>query len=177
MSLPKSYEFHMSGHLIRLFHASPYSLDEIYNPMFSNKNTRNSNSEITNPDRLFENTEFLEKTQDDPTPDIVGFGHIHTPFIVRHKNKTIFNTGSVGIPVEMMNFDENDTSNKFSTLASYIILEGFLDNTNLDSISFQLLRIPYDIEKEITDLENSTMHGKENIIKSLLSAIPNAYNK
>ena len=87
MSLPKSYEFHMSGHLIRLFHASPYSLDEIYNPMFSNKNTRNSNSEITNPDRLFENTEFLEKTQDDPTPDIVGFGHIHTPFIVRHKNK------------------------------------------------------------------------------------------
>lgn len=177
MSLPKYYEFHMSGHLIRLFHASPYSLDEIYNPMFSNKNTRNSNSEITNPDRLFENTEFLEKTQDDPTPDIVGFGHIHTPFIVRHKNKTIFNTGSVGIPVEMMNFDENDTSNKFSTLASYIILEGFLDNTNLDSISFQLLRIPYDIEKEITDLENSTMHGKENIIKSLLSAIPNAYNK
>ena len=37
--LPVSYEFYMSGHLIRLFHASPYNLTEIYNPMFSNKNS------------------------------------------------------------------------------------------------------------------------------------------
>ena len=173
MTLPKSYEFHMSGHLSRLFHASPYSLDEIYNPMFSNKNTRKSNSEITNPDRLFENTEFIGKNQNDPSPDIVGFGHIHTPFIVRYKNKTIFNPGSVGIPVEMMNCDEDDISNKFSTLASYIIIEGFYGSIHLDSISFQLVRVPYNIQKEITDLENSNMHGKDTIIKSLLSAIPN----
>ena len=63
----------MSGHLIRLFHASPYSLDEIYNPMFSNKDNKKGNIEITNPDRLFENTEFLGKTSNDPIPDIVGF--------------------------------------------------------------------------------------------------------
>ena len=29
----------MSGHLIRLFHASPFGLDYLYNPMFSNENT------------------------------------------------------------------------------------------------------------------------------------------
>lgn len=173
INLPKSHEFYMSGHLIRLFHASPYSLDEIYNPMFSNKDNKKGNIEITNPDRLFENTEFLEKTANDPIPDIVGFGHIHTPFVVRHKNKTIFNSGSVGIPVEMQNFDENDTSNKFSTLASYIILEGFYGSRSLDSISFQLVRVSYDIQKEIADLKNSNMPGKESIIKSLLTAIPN----
>ena len=173
LSLPKSYEFHMSGHLIRLFHASPYSLDEVYNPMFSNKNNLKGDSEITNPDRLFENTEFIGKSQNDPTPDIVGFGHIHTPFIVRHKNKTIFNPGSVGIPVEMLNCDENDTCNKFSTLSSYIIIEGVYNSTQLDSISFQLVRVPYNIQKEIIDLENSNMPTKERTIKSLLYAIPN----
>ena len=154
MSLPKSYEFYMSGHLIRLFHASPYSLDEIYNPMFSNKNTKNSTLEIENPDRLFENTDFIGKSKSDPVPDIVGFGHIHTPFIVRHKNKTLFNSGSVGIPVEMLNDDENDISNKFSTLASYIIIEGFYESLQLNTISFQLVRVPYNIEKEIIDLKN-----------------------
>lgn len=68
-SLPISYEFYMSGHLIRLFHASPYSLDEIYNPMFSNKNSKYSHLEIEKPDRLFENTPFIGKTASDPVPD------------------------------------------------------------------------------------------------------------
>ena len=36
-NLPVSYDFYMSGHLVRIFHASPYSLDDLYNPMFSNK--------------------------------------------------------------------------------------------------------------------------------------------
>lgn len=175
-ALPKSFEFYMSGHLIRLFHASPYSLDEIYNPMFSNQNSKYSNLEIKNPDRLFENAEFIGKTSSDKIPDIIGFGHIHTPFVVRYKNKTIFNPGSVGIPIEMLNSDENDTSNKFSTLASYIIIEGYYNCRNLDSISFNLIRVPYCIEKEIEDLKKSDMNGKDIIIRSLLSAIPNTYD-
>ena len=172
-SLPVSYEFYMSGHLIRIFHASPYALDEIYNPMYSNKTTNYSHLEIENPERLFENTDFIGKTKDDPTPDIVGFGHIHTPFLVRYKNKTMFNPGSVGIPVEMHNRDINDKNNKFSTMASYTIIEGIFESKKLDSISFNSVRVPYNIKQEVKDLEDSDMPNKEIMIRSLTSAIPN----
>ena len=141
--------------------------------MYMNMEPYRKNMQIHNPDRLFENTEFIGKTDADPTPDIVGFGHIHTPCLVRHKNKTIFNPGSVGIPVEMLNDNFDDKTNKFSTLASYIILEGEFDNKELSSISFNHIRVPYDIQKEVEDLEKSDMPGKEANIKSLLSAIPN----
>lgn len=172
-SLPISHEFYMSGHLIRLFHASPHSLEEIFNPMFSNKDSKYNYLEIENPNRLFENTELIGKTSNDPIPDIIGFGHIHTPCLVRYKNKTIFNPGSVGVPVEMENTDINDKNNKFSTVASYTILEGFYGKKELDSISFNSVRVPYDIKKEVEDLENSDMPNKEVIIRTLTSAISN----
>ena len=175
-SLPISYEFYMSGHLIRLFHASPFSLTDIYNPMFSNEGTKFIGKEIKNPEDLFKNTEFIGKTSSDPIPDIIGFGHIHTPCIVRFKNKTIFNPGSVGIPVEMMNSDITDESNKFSTLASYIIVEGNYNDRNLSSISFNLVRIPYDIKKELESLKLSQIPNKDIIYRSLIGALPTLYN-
>lgn len=91
-NLPVSHEFYISGHLIRLFHASPYSLDDIYNPMFSNKDTNYPGRELNSALDLFANTDFIGKTSSDPEPDIIGYGHIHTPCIVRFKNKTLFNT-------------------------------------------------------------------------------------
>lgn len=175
-NLPKSYDFYMSGHLIRLFHASPFSLDGIYNPMFSNANNNYANIEIKNPEILFKNTKFLNKTEEEPEPDIVGYAHTHTPCIVRFKNKTIFNTGSVGIPVEMLNSNPDDKSNKFSTLASYIIVEGNYDSKDLSSISFNLVRVPYDIEKEIRDIEESDMPNKAMVIRSLRGAISTSNN-
>lgn len=174
-NLPKSHEFYMSGHLIRLFHASPFGLDDIYNPMFFGQSTYFPGMEINSPEKLFKNTEFLGKSPDDKEPDIIGYGHIHTPFIVRFKNKTLFNPGSVGIPVEMMNSDINDESNKFSTLASYIIIEGNYGDQSLGPISFNLVRIPYNIQKELDDLESSDMPNKEMIIRSLKGAIPTIY--
>ena len=175
-NLPVSHEFYMSGHLVRLFHACPYNLNDIYNPMFSNVENTITKSEITNPEDLFKNTDFIGKTSSDPEPDIVGYGHIHTPFLVRFKNKTLFNTGSVGIPVEMMNVSTNDPSNKFSTLASYIILEGNYESKELGSIAFNLVRVPYHIEKEIADLEASDMPNKNMIIRSLKDALPSVYD-
>lgn len=176
-NLPKSYDFYMSGHLIRLFHASPYGLNDIYNPMYSNKGMLSPNRvELESPEELFKNTEFLGKNPNDKEPDIVGYGHIHTPFIVRYKNKTIFNSGSVGISVEMLNSDINDESNKFSTLASYIIVEGNYNSKDLSSISFNIVRVPYDIEKEIKDLEASNLPIKNMVIRSLKGAIPTSPN-
>ena len=90
-NLPVFYDFYMSGYLIRLFHASPFDLDYVFNPMFSNENTIYSNRELKDGLKLFENTDFIGKTENDPIPDMVGYGHLHTPNIFRIKNKTIFN--------------------------------------------------------------------------------------
>lgn len=169
-NLPISYEFYMSGYLIRLFHASPFGLDYVFNPMFSNKNTVYSATEIHDAMELFENTKLIGKTDKDPVPDIIGYGHIHTPNIVRIRNKTIFNPGSVGMPIEMLNDNFNDSTNKFSTLASYIVLEGLLNSKELSSISFNLVRIPYNIEEEIKLLENSSLPSKNKLIAELRSA-------
>ena len=175
-SLPFSHEFYMSGHLIRLFHASPYSLDAIYNPMF-----KNGNADVSlvhnEPDHLFDNTKLLGKSEKDSTPDIVGFGHIHTPFIVRFENKTLFNPGSVGIPIEMLNKDKDNEKNKYSTMISYMIIEGDYKSKKLGNISFQLVRLNYDIEKEIKDLEKSDMPNKQMVINSLKTSMPSFYAK
>ena len=165
-----SYDFYMSGHLIRLFHASPISLEHMFNPMYSNANTIYFEKTITDPYDLFKNTEFIGKTENDPIPDVVGFGHLHTPNIYRFANKTVFNVGSVGIPAEMLNEGEQDETSKFSTMASYMILEGNLDSKELSSLSFTLVRLPYDIEKEVKYLEESDMPNKDVIIKTLRTA-------
>lgn len=167
---PISYEFYMSGHLVRLFHASPISLEHVFNPMHPNSDSLYFNKIITNPNDLFKNTKFIEKTENDPIPDVVGFGHLHTPNLYRFSNKTIFNVGSVGIPVEMANEGEETATSKFSTMSSYMILEGELNSKELSTISFTLVRVPYDIEKEIKYLEYSDMPNKEIIIQSLKTA-------
>lgn len=173
-NLPISYEFYMSGHLIRLFHASPIALDAIYNPMYKNNTDRALI--LDSPEELFKNTDLIGKTEQDPIPDIIGYGHLHTPFIVRYKNKTIFNPGSVGIPIEMQNNDENDEKNKYSTMISYIILEGEYDSKDFGNISFQMVRLKYDIEKEINSLKESDMPSKELVVNNLKTSIPTVFN-
>ena len=169
-NLPISMEFYLSGHLVRLFHASPISLDHIFNPMYPNSDSPYFDRIILNPEDMFKNTEFIGKTENDPVPDVVGYGHLHTPNIFRYKNKTIFNVGSVGIPVEMMNDGNENETSKFSTMASYMILEGNLNSIELAPISYSLVRLPYDIEKEIKYLEESDMPNKEVIITALKTA-------
>lgn len=168
-TLPVVHEFYLSGHLVRLFHASPQSLTHIYNPMF-----QHSTMYVTLPDcmQLFENTDFIGKTPKDPIPDIVGYGHLHTPNYFRYANKTLFNPGSVGIPTEMHSQDAHSPKNVLSTLASYAILEGEYASKELSSISFQFVRVPYAIEKEVEFLRNSSIYNREQLIQNLLTAIP-----
>ena len=170
-NLPFSYDFYLSGHLVRLFHASPYSLKHIFNPLHSNAENEYAKFELNSPLQLFENTKFLGKSVSDPVPDIVGYAHIHSPNLFRFKNKTIFNTGSVGLPIEIDN-DINDVElSHFSTLSSYVILEGFLDSKELSEYSINFIRLPYDLKKEIKKLENSDIPDKETLLKNLSKAI------
>jgi len=172
--LPVMHEFYLSGHLVRLFHASPQSLSHIFNPMFHNASSSSSyaDAELSSCLELFENTDFIGRTSVDPVPDIVGYGHLHTPNYFRFANKTIFNPGSVGIPTEMSSKDASSPDNRFSTLASYAILEGEFDARELSGVSFQFVRVPYDIEKEVTYLRNSTIFNKEQMIQNLTTATP-----
>lgn len=170
-SLPISTEFYMSGRLIRLFHASPYSLSHIYNPMYSNQDSLRKVVELDSPLKLFDNTDFIGKTSNDPIPDIIGYGHIHTPSIFRYQNKMVFNTGSVGMPIEMANDSSFvDSTTHFSTLSSYIIIEGTYNSKILSSLSINLVRVPFDIKKEIEFLKLSDMPNKEKSINSLITA-------
>ncbi|MCL2341675.1 MAG: metallophosphatase family protein [Firmicutes bacterium] len=168
-NLPVSHDFYMSGYLIRLFHASPFNLEDIYNPMYKNEG-RYKDFELPAPELLFMNTPFISKTDKDPIPDIVGYGHLHTPNLFRFRNKTIFNPGSLGVPMELSNIDKADPNTHFSTLASYIILEGEFNSKTLSSISFNLVRLPYDVEKEVNFLNMSDIPNKENTISKLRTA-------
>ncbi len=171
-NLPVMHEFYMSGYLVRLFHASPFSLEHMYNPVYSNKDSNYAKTEIKDPESLFENTEFIGRSNYDKQPDIVGFGHVHSPCLVRVKNKMLFNVGSVGMPVEMLNTSKMDDTSKFSTVSSYAILEGEEGGENLDSISIQLCRVPYPIEKEIERIKASSIPTKEALIRKLQTAEP-----
>lgn len=171
-NLPYYHDFYLSGHLVRVFHASPLSLKHIFNPLHSNAESEDyKNFEILHPMQMFENTKFLGKSESDPVPDIVGYAHIHSPNIFRFKNKTIFNVGSVGLPIEIDN-DENDVElSHFSTFSSYIILEGNLNSKELGAYSINLVRLPYDLQKEIKDLEMSDIPDKDTLLKNLSKAM------
>lgn len=170
-SLPISYEFYLSGHLIRLFHASPFSMKHIFNPLHSNAENEYANFELSSPLDLFENTNFIGKNVNDPVPDIVGYAHIHSPNLFRFKNKTIFNTGSVGLPIEIDSDDSDSDFCHFSTVSSYVVLEGTLNSKEFSSYSINLVRLPYDLQKEIDRLEKSDIPDKDILLKNLSKAM------
>ena len=70
----------------------------------------------------------------------------------------------------MLNNDINEKTNRFSTVSSYIILEGILDSKELSSININLVRLPYDIEKQVKLLEESTMPSRKRFINEIRSA-------
>lgn len=171
-SLPMYHEFYFSGHLIRIFHASPFSLKHIFNPLHSNAESSDyKNFEVLDPMDMFKNTEFLGKTEDDPVPDIIGYAHIHSPNIFRFKNKTLFNTGSVGLPIEIDNDDKDMELSHFSTISSYIILEGDFNSKKLSPYSINLIRLPYNLKNEIDNLKKSDIPDKNILLKNLSKAM------
>ena len=147
-------------------------MKHIFNPLHSNVDSKDyKNFEILDPMELFKNTKFIGKNDKDPVPDIIGYAHIHSPNMFRFKNKTIFNTGSVGLPIEIDNDDTDIELAHFSTISSYIILEGVLDSKEISSYSINLVRLPYNVEKEIAKLEKSDIPDKKILLKNLSNAM------
>ncbi|MBP1154731.1 MULTISPECIES: metallophosphoesterase family protein [unclassified Paenibacillus] len=133
LELPFFADLRMSGRRIRLLHASSRS---VYHRVLRKANKKEKLA-------MFENTEhtggFL---QTELTPDVIGYGDIHVPFLQTLKSEQIkglllFNTGSVGAPYDGL------------TQASYTILEGTADGNEEAPFSVQSVRVPYDIEQAI----------------------------
>lgn len=138
-SLPYSYEFYMSGSLVRLFHATPYA----------------NNKAVLVLDSIQKKYEMFlpsEKTVSQEVADVVIYGHIHHPFLDKLYNKTLINIGSVGNSFDAIRNDEKDSSVLETTKSNYLIIEGELGSKEYTSdISFQFVRVPYDIKKELAD--------------------------
>ena len=147
-NLPVSYDFYLSGYKIRLMHSSPRTVHE--KSYFWDFNTKFDE----HFEYMFENTEFLNKCGNEK-PDIVIFGHIHKPFIIRRKNKVLINPGAISNASDML-----DVNGKHVTYGSYLLLEGELESRELCSISYKLVKFSYDNMAEAKKIIESDMPNK-----------------
>jgi len=123
--LPNTIELLLSGKRVRLFHASQQSVHR--RVLF--------NDEPFKLRSMFENTAFTGF--DRPEPDIVGYGDIHHPYMLPVEDRTLFNVGSVGNPMD------------YIPMAGYAILKGLLGSATPSPLSIEIVRLPYSINAAI----------------------------
>ncbi|WP_078552520.1 metallophosphoesterase family protein [Bacillus alkalicellulosilyticus] len=145
-NLPFYHDFYMSGKLIRLVHASPQSVHHRVQPWDS----------LEKKLAMFESTENTDYTYQ--MPDIVGYGDIHNAFIQHIEKKTLFNSGSVGNPLDVPQ-------------ASYVILEGRYQSETEAPISIQFTRVPYDVDLAIQNAIDEKMPKLQEYIDELRTGI------
>jgi len=141
--LPLYIEFYMSGKLFRLCHASP---TDVFHRVFR---TASKEEKLS----LFHST-FSNKNES----DVLGYGDIHGAYIEHFNEKTLFNVGSVGNPLDV-------------TQASYGIIEGIFDSREIDTCAISIVRVPYDVERSIKYALDSDMPEKEEYINELRTGI------
>ncbi|MFD6179333.1 MULTISPECIES: metallophosphoesterase family protein [unclassified Isoptericola] len=120
---PLSHDLLLSGRRVRLFHASATSVH-------TRVRRDHSREEFHG---MFASTEL---TGPGPEPTTVGYGDIHQAFVDVHQGRTLFNTGSVGNPID-------------EATPVYAILEGVPDTDEPGLFGIQHVRVPYDVEAEL----------------------------
>mgnify|MGYP001623701538 FL=1 len=142
-NLPYCHEFYMSGRFVRLVHAHPEKIDKFV-------------GNIDKIDRLYELFLPSSNTISDKKADILIYGHIHTPYVQKIYNRMIINVGSVGNPIDVFRNNQKDGDVKNTTVANYLILSGNFDSKNInEKISYELVCVPYDIDKELNDNDDN----------------------
>ncbi len=121
--LPFRFDFVLSGQRIRLVHASPQGV---------NQRVLQS-APLQQLLMMFESTDL---TDPEFVPDVVGYADSHTPFVRTFSQRTLFNIGSVGNPLD-------------TPLAAWTVLEGSIDDPAKSPWGVQIVRVPYDIERAI----------------------------
>lgn len=139
-SLPMYHEFYISGRLTRICHAAPFS--------------------------VFHRVQFFacaeEKLElfsgvDGGECSILGYGDIHWGYVEKIGDRTIFNAGSVGNPLDF-------------TLASYTILEGDYNSKLISNFNINIIRVPYDIDKAVAQALEGKVPEVDLYIKELRTA-------
>lgn len=142
-NLDFSYEFYMSGSLVRLFHASPTAIASFCN-FFDSLSTKYS---------MFLPSPF---TLSQKRADVVIYGHNHTAGLEKIYNRTLINVGSVGDATNVFRNDLKDADCMETTRVNYVILEGeYGSSTYEESFSYQFVNIPYDIDAELQNQKNN----------------------
>ncbi len=165
-NLPYCYEFYMSGRLVRLVHAHPEKIDKFA-------------GNIDKIDRLYELFLPSCNTISNEKADVLIYGHIHTPYVQKIYNRIIINTGSVGNAIDVFRNDEKDGNVKNTTVANYLIISGNFDSKNIDEkISYELVSVPYDIDKELNNNNDNIEFEsyKEEIKKGKYRDMTKIYN-
>lgn len=131
VALPGTCELLLSGRRVRLFHASQTG-------EFVRVRARHSYEEFRG---MFTNTEFtgafLAGSAADATPDVVGYGDIHTAYFKADEGLTLFNVGGTGNHLD-------------APSAPYVVLEGVSHSTAPGPFSVTFARVSYDIRAEIS---------------------------
>ncbi|OCT11937.1 serine/threonine protein phosphatase [Paenibacillus pectinilyticus] len=143
--LPFSIDITLSGKRIRLFHASAKSV-------FHRLKRKASKKERL---AMFQHTKKTGIPVDGITPDMVGYGDIHIPYLLTLNNPSekggknkgentgprsglqLFNVGSVGLPYDGL------------PQACYCIIEGEADPDAHAGFALQFVRVPYDIARAV----------------------------
>jgi protein phosphatase len=126
-TLPFHFDFYMSGKYIRLYHASAKSVHHRVVPMIHSDEEKRA---------MFDYSEWITPLEE-KTPDIIGFGDIHAALIEpMNTEQTLLNVGSVGNPLD-------------TTQATFAILHGNYQSREVAPFSIEIVRVPYDIEKEL----------------------------
>lgn len=143
-NLPFFQDIQISGHRIRLVHASPKGNDRLYNPNFDNSfNNRYDNKIIKSSSEFFD-----IPLEGNPTckPDVVLFGHTHVTEYEKTKQGLIINPGSIGDPAIPQNLNNKHVDIPAPEI-SYIIIEGDEQVLNSPSpkgsIKVKCVRLPY----------------------------------
>lgn len=133
------YEFYMSGSLVRLFHATPVA----------------NSQAVLNIDTIETKYKMFlpsENTISKEVADVVIYGHIHHPYLDKLYNKTLIHVGSVGNSFDVIRNTAKDSKALETTKSNYLIIEGEYGSKDYSSdISFQFIKVPYDIKKELED--------------------------
>ncbi|MEC9487945.1 MAG: metallophosphoesterase family protein [Halanaerobium sp.] len=145
-NLPLSHEFFLSGRLVSLFHAHPQN---VYKRVFPHHPLE---------DRLGMFQHSLEYDTAVGKVDIAGYGDIHGTYLQNIRGKLLFNTGSVGNPLDF-------------TMASYAILKGDYQQREEGNFSLEFVRVEYDIELAVSQAKEIDLPEREAYINELRTGI------
>jgi predicted phosphodiesterase len=153
-ALPGTFELLVSGRRVRLFHASQTS-------EFVRVRLRHSDEEFRG---MFSNTSFTgafragRATGPEATPDVVGYGDIHTAYLRAGYGLTLFNVGSTGNHLD-------------APAAPYVIIEGVANSPEPAPFSVNFARVTYDIQAEVSVARELGMPDADAYARELLDGI------